>query len=224
MNPIEGYERVPSDGAVDLLKQVLEFRETCTQFEKPEDVNHLLGLFPLVGIRDGYMLDYIQSNIGEMATGIQPYARTRDGDDTPLVSWFDDEQEQQAQAIEQLYQYLLFESSPEGLFQYAFFVTELQSTRASWQVSDWIASTPVFSAAGFDQTVEQATKVDSLSRPEWYGPLVSQEEGGGRVKFLVHTAMTWERIYYLNSHVLPSGLVKQEAGEIVADFGHGLIL
>ena len=224
MNPIEGYERVPSEGAVDLLKQVLEFRETCQQLEKPEDVNHLLGLFPLVGIRDGYMLDYIQSNIGEIATGIQPFARASDGDDTPLVSWFDDEQEQQDQEIDQLYQYLLFETNPESLFQYAFFVTELQSTHASWQVSDWIASTPVFSAAAFDQIVDQAAKVDSLAKPEWYGPLVFPEEGGGRVKFLVHTAMTWERIYYLNSQVLPSGLVKHEAGEIVADFGHGLIL
>lgn len=224
MNPVEGYERVPSDGAVDLLEQVLEFRETYEQFEKPEDVNHLLGLFPLVGIRDGYILDYVQSNIGEMATGIQPYAHRSGSDDTPLVSWFDDEREQQAQEIEQLYQYLSFEPSPEGLFQYAFFVTELQSTRASWQVSDWIASTPVFSAAAFDQIVEQAIKVDSLARPEWCGPLVSQEEAGGRVKFLVHTAMTWERIYYLDSHVLPSGMVKHEAGEIVADFGHGLIL
>ena len=223
MNPIEGYERVPSDGAVDLLQRVLEFRETCQQLEKPEDVNHLLGLFPLVGIREGYMLDYIQTNIGEMATGIQPFARTRDSDDT-LIGWFDDEQEQQDQEIEQLYQYLLFDSSPESLFQYAFFVTELQSTRASWQVSDWIASTPVFSAAAFDHIVEEANKVDSLKRPEWYGPLVSRGEGGDRVKFLVHTSMTWERIYYLDSQILPSGLVKHEAGEIIADFGHGIML
>ncbi len=223
MNPIEGYERVPSDGAVDLLKQVLQFRETCQQLEKPEDVNHLLGLFPLVGLREGYMLDYIQTNIGEMASGIQPFARARDSDDT-LIGWFDDEQEQQDQEIEQLYQYLLFDSSAESLFQYAFFVTELQSTRASWQVSDWIASTPVFSAAAFDHIVEEANKVDSLKRPEWYGPLVSREEGGGRVKFLVHTSMTWERIYYLDSQILPSGLVKHEAGEIIADFGHGIML
>jgi hypothetical protein len=63
-----------------------------------------------------------------------------------------------------------------------------------------------------------------LTRPDWFGPLVRQDEGGGRVKFLVHTAMTWERIYYLDSKVLPSGLVKHEAGEIVADFGHGVML
>ena len=224
MNPLDGYERVPSDGAEELLKHVLEFRETCQQLQRPEDVNHLLELFSLVGLRDGYVLDYVQSNIGEMATGIQPFARARNSDDAPLVSWFDDEQEQQAQEVEQLYQYLKFEANSESLFQYAFFVTELQSTRASWQVSDWIGSTPVFSEAAFDKIVEQANKVDSLARPDWFGPMVSQEGGGGRVKFLVHTAMTWERIYYLDSKVLPSGLVKHEAGEIVADFGHGFML
>ena len=46
---------------------------------------------------------------------------------------------------------------------------------------------------------------------------------GGRVLFLVHTPMGWERIYYLESLVFGDGFVEQEAGEIIADLGSGLI-
>lgn len=49
------------------------------------------------------------------------------------------------------------------------------------------------------------------------------KDGGARVRFLVHTPMGWERIYYLESLVFSDGFVEQEAGEIVANPGSGLV-
>jgi hypothetical protein len=41
------------------------------------------------------------------------------------------------------------------------------------------------------------------------------------VRFLVHTPVAWQRVYYLESMVYGDGFVDQEAGEIVADMGSG---
>ena len=39
------YERIPQEPAEEILKRVLEFRNSYDQYEKPEDVNTLLSLF-----------------------------------------------------------------------------------------------------------------------------------------------------------------------------------
>ena len=44
-----------------------------------------------------------------------------------------------------------------------------------------------------------------------------------KVRFLVHTPMGWERIYYLNITITADGRVDQQAGQIVADLGQGEI-
>jgi hypothetical protein len=107
------------------------------------------------------------------------------------------------------------------LFEYAFFVIELWSMRASRHAADWLESTPVFTAAAFDEVIGQARKVTDLKRPPSFGPLSRIDGNGGRVRFLVHTPVAWQRVYYLESMVYGDGFVDQEAGEIVADMGSG---
>ncbi|MDP6984650.1 MAG: hypothetical protein QGG05_16370, partial [Candidatus Latescibacteria bacterium] len=90
--------------------------------------------------------------------------------------------------------------------------------------AEWLESTPIFTEAGFDEALTKARKVSDLRRPDNYTPTVrTDEDGSGRVRFLVYTPMGWERIYYLESRITDDGYVDQQAGEIVADMGTGLI-
>ena len=117
-----------------------------------------------------------------------------------------------------------FELSPQGLFEYAFFVIEMWSLRANLYATEWIDSVPILTRKRFEETVAGAEKVSDLRPPEHFGPLARvTSDGGGRVRFLVHTTYGWERIYYLESLVFPDKFVEQEAGEIVADMGSAQI-
>ncbi len=85
-------------------------------------------------------------------------------------------------------------------------------------------SMPIFTPERFDRCLSEASKVTDLRRPEHFGPLVRlDDDGGGRVRFLVYTPAGWERIYYLESMAFSDGFVDQKAGEIVADLGLGQI-
>ncbi len=215
------FEPLPETSTDGLLDEVLRFRSHYDRYEKPDDINALIGLFPNVSVRDGYLLDYVQAASTEgVIQPIRPFARP--GGDESWIPMFDpDEAAQREELVEELYQYLQFEHSAAGLFEYAFFVIELWSMRASRHAAEWLESTPIFTEARFDQILEKAGRVSDLRRPEHFGPLARIDTEGGRVRFLVHTPLGWERIYYLESMVYGDGFVDQEAGEIVADLGSG---
>ena len=132
------------------------------------------------------------------------------------------EEPHRADVPDELYQYLDCESFPEGLFEYAFFVIELWSLRLSRHAADWLESPPIFDVGAFNRVLSAASTVNALNRPEHFGPEARFGADNSRVRFLVHTPMGWERIYYLESLVFSDGFVEQEAGEIVADLGSGL--
>ena len=214
------FEPLPEASTNGLLVEVQRFRSQCDRYEKPDDINALIGLFPNVSVRDGYLLDYVQTTTPEgVIQPIRPFARP-DGDESWIPMFDPDETAEREELVEELYQYLQFEHSAEGLFEYAFFVIELWSMRASRHAAEWLESTPIFTEAKFDQILA-AGRVSDLRRPKHFGPIARIDSEGGRVRFLVHTPMGWERIYYLESMVYGDGFVDQEAGEIVADLGSG---
>lgn len=215
---------LPPEPADDILEKVLAFRSGYEQREPREDLPALLSLFPRVSVREGYLLDYVQESTQEgVVMPIRPFARpVEDETWTPMFNV--EEMPERDELVEELYQYIECEPSPEGLFEYTFFAVELWAVRASAHVSEWPDSTPIFTDARFEAFVERAAKVSDLKRPDHFGPLVRCDEGGGgQVRFLVYTPMGWERIYYLDSKVDAEGFVEQEAGDIVADMGSGMI-
>jgi len=215
------FEPISSDAAIDLLTRVIEFRERDVRQSPTQETAALLSLFPNVHVRDGFQLDFVQETTSAGVTQpIRPFARPKA--DNSWVPLFDDKVERE-DLVDQLYRYLEYESTPQGLFEYAFFVVELWSLRLSRHAADWLDSTPVFDKVAFDRVLSEAGTVNDLSRPEYYGPEVRFDEDSSRVRFLVHTPMDWERIYYLESLVFSDGFVEQETGQIVADLGLGLV-
>ncbi|MDP6698143.1 MAG: hypothetical protein QGH25_00720 [Candidatus Latescibacteria bacterium] len=219
------YERIPREQAAEVLEKVIRFRENHDQYERPDDVNALVRLFPGVKLREGHLLDYEIVMEGGSITRILPFARKIDGaeeEDPLLLDVPPPELEGSSdQDAERLYQFLTYERSPGGLFEYAFFVLELWSIRARWHEAEWLASTPVFTQKLFEELIDQARKVEQLDPPDWYGPEAALQEQGGKVRFLVHTSMGWERIYHLEISIAADGRVDQEAGHIFADLGQG---
>lgn len=226
--------RIPQREADALLSKVLEFRAECEQYEKPEDVNRLLQLFPKVAIEDGYLLDYVVLG-GGVAAWIRPYARERKeppwSSAPEVVHLFDRERiagyrhprEHDRLEVDTLYRRLSYEESPSGLLQYAFFVVELWATRASWHAAEWLDSTPIFTKRRFDSFLERTPPLQPPRRPDSYGPLVYPDDKGGQVRFLVHSPVGMERIYYLECDVLADGRVESKAGEILAELAGGFI-
>jgi|GEM_PF-650593 len=215
-------ERVAQERAEAVLEHVLHFRDNYARFEKPDDVNALLGLFSGVHVRPGYALDYDLVHEGKAMTRIRPFARRVDSEEAVFsVEEPPDQEGQGEEAVETLYQYLNYDKTPVGIFEYVFFVQELWSTRASWHEAEWLASTPIFSQTRFDEVVGSARKVEELKRPDWYGPEALVGAEGGQVRFLVHTPMGWERIYWLEVGVEADGRLDVHAGDIVADLGQG---
>ncbi len=140
-------DRIPQEQAAEILDSVIRVRKNYEQFEKPGDVNALIRLFPCLQLSEGYILDYEQVQEGEVVTRIRPFARKKEEEDgEPLLLDFlsPDMEGLTDQDVENLYQVLIYEKTPRGLFAYAFFALELWSTRASWHEAEWLASTPVF--------------------------------------------------------------------------------
>jgi hypothetical protein len=123
------YEPIPSDEAVELLSRVLEFRERDQRSTPTQESAELLALFPRVQVRQGYQLDFSQETTPSgVHQPILPFARPT-GDDS-WVPIFDGEVGRE-ELVEQLYQYIEYEQTPAGLFEYAFFAIELWSLRPS---------------------------------------------------------------------------------------------
>jgi hypothetical protein len=75
------FEEISEGSADDILTKVLAFRSQWQEFEKPDDVNALVQIFPHVNVRKGYVLDYVQEKTGDgVVLPIQPYARPEDDD------------------------------------------------------------------------------------------------------------------------------------------------
>ncbi|HJN28034.1 MAG TPA: hypothetical protein QF604_08965, partial [Candidatus Latescibacteria bacterium] len=90
--------------------------------------------------------------------------------------------------VEQLYKYLDYGQTLAGAFEYAYFIIEMWSLRVSRYAAEWLESTPIFTEAGFDEALTKTRKVSALRRPDDYTPTVrTDEDGSGRVRFLVYT-------------------------------------
>ena len=216
-------ESIPIEAAQHLSDQVRLFHDRPEPSRPPDDVNALLALFPRVYLRENYILDYmVEASPEGVELPIRPFARP--ADDDSWVPFYEGEVPERDELVEQLYKYLTFERSPAGAFEYAYFIIEMWSLRVSRYAAEWLESTPIFNEAAFDEVLSRAKNVSDLQRPTDYAPTARTDpDGSGRVRFLVYTPMGWERIYYLESRITPDGYVDQQAGEIVADMGTGLI-
>ncbi|MFA6110041.1 MAG: hypothetical protein WDA75_14835 [Candidatus Latescibacterota bacterium] len=214
------YQCLPPEPADAILERVLAFRGQYDQYARPDDVNTLLTFFPQVRLEEGYLLDYVLDSDAEGVQRIVPFARRRGSDGAP------DEPppgNAAAAAALPLEPWLHYEHTPQGLFEYAFFLSELRATRASWHAAEWLASTPIFTEARFDTTLARLAPPQELKRPAWFGPQAELAAAGGWVRFLVYTETGWERIYFLEIEVDEEGRIDQQAGMVVADFGLGML-
>lgn len=214
------YEYLPPEPADSLLERVLAFRGHYDQYPKPDDVNALLAFFPQVRLEDGYLLDYVLANDAEGVQRIAPYVRRRGSEDTPAEAPLESSAAAAAAPVEPR---LHYERTPQGIFEYAFFLSELQATRASWHAAEWLASTPIFTEARFDALLARLAPPRELNRPTCFAPQAELTEAGGWVRFLVYTELGWERIYFLDIEVDEEGRIDQQAGTVVADFGMGIL-
>ncbi len=218
------FDHIPSETAEDLRRQVQEFRDRPHPSSPPDDVNALLAIFPRVSTRKNYILDYmVETSADGVELPIRPFARP--ADDDSWLPFYEGEVPVRDELVEQLYKYLTYENTPAGAFEYAYFIIEMWSLRVSRYAAEWLESTPIFNDEAFDEALAKARKqVNDLRRPDDFSPTArTDEDGSGRVRFLVYTPMGWERIYYLESRITADGYVDQHAGEIVADMGTGII-
>ena len=62
-----------------------------------------------------------------------------------------------------------------------------------------------------------------LKHPDYYGPLASLSDVGGEVRFLVHSPVGAERIYYLICAVGADGRAEALSGECLVVLGDGFV-
>lgn len=220
MTQAHAYQCLPPEPADALLERVLAFRGQYDQYVRPDDVNALLRFFPQVRLEEGYLLDYLLDSDAEGVQRIVPYACPVGSDGAPAEPL---PESAVAAAALPLEPRLRYERTPQGLFEYAFFLSELRATRASWHAAEWLASTPIFTEARFDATLARLSPPQELKRPAWFGPQAELTDAGGWVRFLVYTEAGWERIYFLEIEVDEEGRIDQQAGPVVADFGLGML-
>ncbi len=221
--------RVPGYRVERLLDSVRRFRKAWSRYHRPQDVNHLLHLFPNVSLPPDYMLDYLPMG-GETNRWIWPYARRQREREPPeaLASIARDylvgERDTgvlRPVVVETLYRYLHYERSPRGILEYAFFVSELWATKSESVAGEWLSLEPLFSKRSFDTVLRKAgASLLRAARPPVYDPLViADPDGGGTVQFLVYNPVGWRRIYYLECQIDAEGEVKRQAGDLVANLG-----
>lgn len=222
--------RVPGHHAERLFESVRRFRGNWMRYHRPEDVNQLLRMFPAVHLPRGHMLDYLP--VGGVETGwIFPYARrdvVSDGESSVPTGLAAIERDRLAGKrgsgelhrleIEHLYRHLSYDPSPTGLFEYAFFISELWATKSASKAGDWLDLEPIFTRRHFDGVVRGARQVVRVVRPDSCDPLTrSSPAGGGQVEFFAYQGGAWKRIFRLRTTIDPDGSVRREPGEILAN-------
>ena len=224
--------RIPGYRAERMLEAVKRFRANWMHYHRPEDVNQLLRLFPSVHLARGLMLDYLP--VGSVETGwILPFARREavtSGESAIPAALAAMERDRLAGRrgsgelrrleVELLYNHLTYEQSPAGLFEYAFFISELWATKSASKARDWLDLEPIFTRRQFDAVVRAAKQVTRVIRPEVCDPLARlATDGGGLVEFIVYQGAAWKRIFRLRVTVEPDGGVRRDPGELLANLG-----
>ncbi|MGA9533471.1 MAG: hypothetical protein WBR18_12205 [Anaerolineales bacterium] len=223
-----GGERVAGYRVDRILEAVERFRGNWRRYHRPDDVNHLLRQFRKVDLQRGYVLDYIA--LGSSESGwIWPFAR-RDtpGTNAELPSVLREIPSDRlasegragslhSVAVQSLYRYLSFERSPQGLFEYAYFINELWATKSPGRESDWLSLVPLLVRHKFDAVLRrEADRLVRVSKPDHYDPLVFVEGAGGRVQFLAYQSGPWKRIIRLALKVEDDGSVGWQPLDVVA--------
>jgi hypothetical protein len=223
--------RIPGHHAERILEAVKRFRANWMHYHRPEDVNQLLHLFPAVHLPRGFMLDYLP--VGGIETGwIFPFARREvitEGESVAPAELAAMERDRLAGKrgsgelrrleVEYLYRHLTCEPSPIGLFEYAFFISELWATKSASKARDWLDLDPIFTRRQFDAVVRAAKQVTRVMRPETCDPLARLADAGGEVEFIVYQGGAWKRIFNLRLTVHPDGSVRRDAGDLLANLG-----
>jgi hypothetical protein len=221
--------RIPGFHAERILDAVKRFRANWMHYHRPDDVNQLLRLFPAVHLPRGFILDYLP--VGGVETGwIFPFARREvvtEGEAAvpPELAAMERDRlagkrgsgELRRLEVEYLYRHLTYEPSPIGLFEYAFFISELWATKSASKARDWLDLEPIFTRRQFDAVVRAARQVTRVMRPETCDPLAKLAAAGGGVEFIVYQGGAWKRIFRLRATIDAEGSVRREAGEILAN-------
>jgi hypothetical protein len=214
-----------------MLEAVKRFRTNWMHYHRPEDVNQLLRLFPAVHLPRGFMLDYLP--VGGVETGwIFPFARREavtEGESAVPAELAAMERDRLAgkrgsgelrrMEVEYLYRHLTYEPTHTGLFEYAFFISELWATKSASKARDWLDLDPIFTRRQFDAVVRAARQVTRVIRPETCDPLARLASSGGEAEFIVYQGAAWKRIFQLRLTVHPDGSVSRDPGDLLANLG-----
>jgi hypothetical protein len=223
--------RIPGYHAERILESVKRFRANWMRYHRPDDVNQLLRLFPTVHLPRGFILDYVP--VGGVDTGwIFPFARREaviEGELSipPELAAMERDRlaskrgsgELRRLEVAYLYRHLTYEPTPIGLFEYAFFISELWATKSASKARDWLDLEPIFTRRQFDAVVRAAKQVTRVMRPETCDPLARLAAAGGEVEFIVYQGGAWKRIFHLQLMVPSDGSVRRETGQLLANLG-----
>jgi hypothetical protein len=224
-------QRVPGALAERLYVSIQRYRNAWSRYKRPEDLRQLLRVFPNVRTKEGYVLDYIPMG-GPKSGWIWPFAKPQmyeqedylpedlEGlarDQLTSMRWTE---EGDQIARKTLYQYLRYPPTQLGLFEYAFFVMELWSTKSESKAADWLNMSFIFSRHRFDTLILKSQATKRIRRPDVYEPTVQIDPaGGGKIQFLAYEPRGWKRVLHMFLHVEPSGHVESEPGVVLVDLG-----
>ncbi len=218
--------KIPGYRADRLLDSILRYRKAWQRYHRPDDVNRLLRMFPRVSIQRGYQLDYLRLG-GSHAGWIWPYARQVEAGTGPppeLAAVARDHLAGQRGTgrlrqveIATLYRRLEYEPTPEGLFQYALFISELWSLKSEAKAGEWLETELIFTRRKFEAVLRKVGGVVRVARPRDYDPISQpSRDGGGEVRVLAFHPRGWKRIYLLRIKVDPEGMVQRQVGDLIA--------
>jgi hypothetical protein len=222
---------VPGYRVGQVWDTVLRFRSAWNRYHRPQDVNHLLRLFPPVELQRGYELDYLSLSDRD-GSWIWPFVRRETGSLTEpppgalsriprdqLAAQKSSPAMRQIQ-VDALYQYLGYESSPLGMTLYGLFVSELWALKSSGAAAEWLSLEHIFSKRDFEATLRKAGSLVRVGRPSSYDPTSqAHPEGGGEINWLVYQTQAWKRISRLQCRVSTDGVVEWTIGEVIANLG-----
>ncbi len=227
--PFTASVRVPGYHAERLFDNLFRFRKAWSRYHRPDDVRHLLSLFPRVTLESGYELDYLPMG-GTPTVWVWPFVRrvgTREDNLPEMLAGIDRDRlagmrgSEAGRKIEAgtLYRFLSFEKTATGLFEFAVFVNELWATKSAARAGDWLDMEPVFSRRVFDDILRRsAGQPPRVTRPDVFDPTAQwSAEGGGEVSFLIHPGGGYRRITELRLVVEPVGSVRREMGKVIAN-------